>query len=105
VPALTETGPAGNITRQGLLRRLGAGAVGITAASILADRRAAVAEAAPQCCYGLPACGCGCPGACGCGWYCTQEPPNCRTWRCCDHDCNGNGVDDCICVTLICRCC
>lgn len=77
-----------SVTRRGVLRRLGAGIVGVSAAGVLADRRAKVAEASPACCRG----GICPPGPCRpaipeCCWYC-QQGNRCTTYRCCDRDCN-----------------
>ena len=110
----TEAGPVDSVfTRGKMLRRLGTVLVGASAASILTKQQAAVA--APQCCYGGSCydrgCSCGTPyfGPCASAhgssdncWYCTQDPPNCRTWRCCDYTC---GDSFCVCVTLMCNCC
>jgi hypothetical protein len=103
--SLVEAPPQSDLTRGGMLARLGGAVVGIAAADLITARSKAFAHA-PQCCYGLHGCyelGCSCPGQQqgDCCWACTDSYA-CKTWRCCDRWdlCGG-----CICVYLQCNCC
>ena len=95
--------------RRQFLRRVGAGVIAASAASLVKTKAAEASFCAPPgMCGPITGCSCnggGCPPGPtgGCCWTYITETPQCRTYKCCDVYC-ANGVYG-ICRYVVCNCC